>query len=112
MADDRSFQEMLEYRIALLKLESAFEACSRFGEKNKQSFYEEVRNRLAQHNSSDHANAFATAERSSRFNDRCLALADMAPTAEIQRFLLSIVEFCDANPDIDDTVAGLRKRSA
>jgi hypothetical protein len=112
MANERSFQEMLEYRIALLKLESAFEACSRFGEKNKQSFYEEARNRLSQHNSSGNAEAFSTVEKSSRFSDRCLELADRAPTDEIRRFLLSIVEFCDANPDIEDTVTGLRKRSA
>ncbi len=36
----------------------------------------------------------------------------MAPTDEIRRFPLSVVEFCDANPDIEDTVMGLRKRLA
>ena len=112
MADERSFQEMLEYRIALLKIESAFEACSRFGGENKQSFYEEVRNRLSQHGVGGHAEAPATVEMSSRFSDRCFELADMAPTDEIRRFLLSVVEFCDANPEIEDTVTGLRKRLA
>jgi len=36
----------------------------------------------------------------------------MAPTDEIRRFLLSVVEFCDANPDIEDTGAELNKRLA
>ena len=112
MADERSFQEMLEYRIALLKIDSAFQACSQFGVENKQAFYEEVQNRLSQHNASGHAEALATVERPSRFSDRCFELADMAPTDEIRRFLLSVVEFCDANPDIEDTVTGLRKRLA
>ena len=112
MTDERSFQEMLEYRIALLKIESAFEACSRFGGENKQLFYEEVRNRLSQHNASGRTEAFAAAERSSLFSDRCFELADMAPTDEIRRFLLSVVEFCDANPDIEDTATVLRKRLA
>ena len=112
MANQPSFQEMLEYRIALLKIESAFEACSQFGRANKQSFYEEVQNRLSQHVASSHAKTLATVERPSRFSDRCFELADMAPTDEIRRFLLSVVEFCDANPDIEDTVTGLRKRLA
>ena len=36
----------------------------------------------------------------------------MAPTDEIRRVLLGVVEFCDANPDIEDAVGGLRKRLA
>ena len=111
MADERSFQEMLEYRIALLKIDSAFEACRQFGGESKQSFYKEVQNRLSQHNAS-HAEALPTVERPSRFSDRCFELADMAPTDEIRRFLLSVVEFCDANPDIEDKGAGLHKRLA
>jgi hypothetical protein len=110
MVDERSFQEMLEYRIALLKIESAFEACSQFGDANKKSFYEEVQNRLCQHIPIGRAEALATVERQSRFSDRCFELADMAPTDEIRRFLLSVVEFCDANPDIEDRVTVLRKR--
>ena len=111
MADERSFQEMLEYRIALLKIDSAFEACRQFGGESKQSFYKEVQNRLPQHNASGHVEG-PTLERPSRFSDRCFELADMAPTDEIRRFLLSVVEFCDANPDIEDAVGGLRKRLA
>jgi|HubBroStandDraft_6_1064221.scaffolds.fasta_scaffold115738_2 hypothetical protein len=112
MADERSFQEMLEYRIALLKIDSAFEACRQFGGESKQSFCKEVQNRLSQHNASGHVEALPTVERPSRFSDRCFELADMAPTDEIRRFLLSVVEFCDANPDIEDAVGGLRKRLA
>jgi hypothetical protein len=44
MTDERSFQEMLEYRLAILKIESAFEACSQFGNANKQAFYGEIKN--------------------------------------------------------------------
>jgi hypothetical protein len=110
MANERSFQEMLEYRIALLKIESAFEACSQFGGANKQSFYEEVQKRLSQHIASGDDNTID--DRPLRFSDRCFELAEMAPTDEIRRFLLSVVEFCDANPDIGDTVMELRKRLA
>jgi hypothetical protein len=106
MTDERSFQEMLEYRLAILKIESAFEACNQFGNANKQAFYEQIKNRLSQHN----ANAPAAIP-SSRFSDRCFELADMAPTDEIRRFLLSVVDFCYSNPDIENDVTVLRKRA-
>lgn len=109
MADERSFQEMLEYRIALLKIESAFEACSQFGNANKRSFYEEVQNRLSQHIGPE--KGAAADKPPSRFSDRCFELAEMAPTEEIQHFLLSVVKFCDANPDIEDIDTGLRRRA-
>jgi hypothetical protein len=92
-----SFEEMLAYRIALLKIDSAFEACTQFGNANKQAFCDEVKSRLSQHN----ANGGAANKPPSRFSDRCFELADMAPTDDIRRFLLSVVEFCDANPDIE-----------
>jgi hypothetical protein len=53
MANVRSFEEMLNYRIALLKIDSAFEACNQFGDANKQAFYEEIRSRLSQDNAND-----------------------------------------------------------
>ncbi len=106
----RSFEEMLAYRIALLKIDSAFEACRQFGKANKKSFFEEIRNRLSQQNADGHAEALVAADRApSLFSDRCFELADMAPTDEIRRFLLSVVEFCDANPHIENTGAGLHK---
>ena len=107
---ERSFEEMLAYRIALLKIDSAFEACSQFGNANKQAFYEEIKNRLSQHNANGHAEAGAAIP-PSRFSDRCFELADMAPTDEIRRFLLSVVDFCYTNPDIEDDVRVLRKRA-
>jgi hypothetical protein len=110
MTDERSFQEMLEYRLAILKIESAFEACSQFGNANKQAFYEEIKNRLSQHNANGQGEARAAIP-PSRFSDRCFELADMAPTDEIRRFLLSVVDFCYANPDIEDDVTVLRKRA-
>jgi hypothetical protein len=113
MTNVRSFGEMLNYRIALLKIDSAFEACSQFGNANKQAFYEEIRSRLSQDNAHGQVEALVVADRPpSRFSDRCFELAEMAPTDEIRRFLLSVVEFCDANPDIEDTGAGLHKRLA
>jgi hypothetical protein len=115
MTNIRSFEEMLNYRIALLKIDSAFEACSQFGNANKEAFYQEVKNRLSQHNANDDDDAEARAapdKPPSLFSDRCFELAEMAPTIEIRRFLLSVVEFCDANPDIADTGAGLHKRLA
>jgi hypothetical protein len=113
MTNLRSFEEMLNYRIALLKIDSAFEACSQFGNANKQAFYAEVKNRLSQHNANDDAEARAATDKPpSLFRDRCFELAEMAPTDEIRRFLLSVVEFCDANPDIEDTGAELHKRLA
>ena len=110
MTNERSFEEMLAYRIALLKIDSAFEACSRFGNANKQAFYEEIENRLSQHNANDLAEAGAAIP-PARFSDRCFELADMAPTDEIRRFLLSVVDFCYANPDVEDDVRVLRKRA-
>ena len=110
MTNERSFEEMLAYRIALLKIDSAFEACSRFGNANKQAFYEEIENRLSQHNANDLAEAGAALS-PAQFSDRCFELADMAPTDEIRRFLLSVVDFCYANPDIEDDVRVLRKRA-
>ena len=110
MTNERSFEEMLAYRIALLKIDSAFEACSQFGNDNKQAFYEEIKNRLSQHNANGHAEGPAAVP-PSRFSDRCFELADMAPTDEIRRFLLSVVDFCYANPDIEDDVTALRRRA-
>jgi hypothetical protein len=105
---ERSFEEMLAYRIALLKIDSAFEACSQFGNTNKQAFYEEIKNRLSQRNANGLAEVRATVDKPpSRFSDRCFELADMAPTDEIRRFLLSVVEFCDANPDIEDAESSI-----
>jgi hypothetical protein len=113
MTNVRSFEEMLNYRIALLKIDSAFEACSQFGEANKHAFYEEIRNRLSRHNVNGHAETLVATDRPpSLFSDRCFELAEMAPTNEIRRFLLSVVEFCDANPDTQDAGAGLHKRQA
>jgi hypothetical protein len=113
MANVRSFEEMLNYRIALLKIDSAFEACNQFGDANKQAFYEEIRSRLSQDNANDDAEVRAATDKSpSLFSDRCFELAEMAPTDEIRRFLLSVVEFCHANPDIEDTGAELHKRLA
>jgi hypothetical protein len=94
MTDERFFQEMLEYRLAILKIESAFEACTRFGKANKKAFYEEIRDRLSPHGANGRAEALAAADDAQpRFSDRC-ELADMAPTDEIRRFLLSVVDFC------------------
>jgi hypothetical protein len=110
---ERSFEEMLAFRIALLKIDSAFEACSLFGKANQKAFYEEIRNRLSQHNANGLAETLAATDKPpSLFSDRCFELAEMAPTDEIRRFLLSVVEFCDANPDIEDKGAGLHKRLA
>jgi hypothetical protein len=112
MTDERLFQEMLEYRLAILKIESAFEACTQFGKANKKAFYEEIRDRLSQHGANGRAEALAAADDAQpRFSDRCFELADMAPTDEIRRFLLSVVDFCYANPDIEDDVTVLRKRA-
>jgi hypothetical protein len=105
MTDERSFQEMLEYRLAILKIESAFETCNQFGKANKKASYEEIRHQLSQHSLNGHADA------QPRFSDRCFELADMAPTDEIRRFLLSVVDFCYANLDIEDNVTVLRKRA-
>jgi hypothetical protein len=103
---------MLAYRIALLKIDSAFEACSHFGNANKQAFYDEVKNRLSPHNANEGAEARAATDKpTSLFSDRCFELADMAPTDEIRRFLLSVVDFCYANPDIENDVTVLRKRA-
>ena len=114
MTNIRSFEEMLNYRIALLKIDSAFEACSQFENANKEAFYQEVKNRLSQHNANDDdAETRASTDKPpSLFSDRCFELAEMAPTNEIRRFLLSVVEFCDANPDIVETGVGLHKRLA
>jgi hypothetical protein len=105
---ERSFEEMLAYRIALLKIDSAFGACSQFGYPNRQAFYAEVKNRLSLRNANGDADAHATTDKPpSRFSDRCFELAEMAPTNEIRHHLLSVVEFCDANPAIDDAQSSI-----
>jgi hypothetical protein len=106
--NERSFEEMLARRIALLKIDSAFEACSQFGFANRQVFYAEVKNRLSLHNANGDADARAATDKLiSRLSDRCLALADMVPTDEIRHYLLSVVDFCD----IEDGVTESHRRA-
>lgn len=42
------FDEVVEYRIAVRRFESAFEACERLPHENRQLLLKEVANRLAQ----------------------------------------------------------------
>jgi hypothetical protein len=46
---ERSFKEKLALQIAIRKIDSVFEACSRFDEKDKKILFEVIRNLLLQH---------------------------------------------------------------
>jgi hypothetical protein len=97
MADGgRSFKEKLEYQIALRKIESAFEACSKFGEADKQSLYEEIGNQLFQHVPRGPSEVPASVDEAQpRFSDRCLELADVAPSDDIREVLIRIADWCE-----------------
>jgi hypothetical protein len=45
----RSFKEKLALQIAIRKIDSVFEACSKFDEKDKKILFEIIRNLLLQH---------------------------------------------------------------
>ena len=45
----RSFKEKLSLQIAIRKIDSVFEACSKFDEKDKKILFEVIRNLLLQH---------------------------------------------------------------
>ena len=46
---ERSFKEKLALQIAIRKIDSVFEACSKFDEKDKKILFEVIRNLLLQH---------------------------------------------------------------
>ena len=46
---ERSFKEKLALQIAIHKIDSVFEACSKFDEKDKKILFEIIRNLLLQH---------------------------------------------------------------
>jgi hypothetical protein len=46
---ERSFKEKLALQIAIRKIDSVFESCSRFDEKDKRILFEVIRNLLLQH---------------------------------------------------------------
>lgn len=104
--DERSFKERLEVQIALRKIDSAFEACNKLAEVDKQSLYEEIGNRLLQHIAhrptaiDDPIEIPAPAAVTPpRFKDCCLELAGVAPTDDIREVLLSIADLCEETPE-------------
>jgi hypothetical protein len=46
---ERSFKEKLALQIAIRKIDSVFEACSKFDEKDRKILFEVIRNLLLQH---------------------------------------------------------------
>jgi hypothetical protein len=46
---ERSFKEKLALQIAIRKIDSVFEVCSKFGEKDRKILFEVIRNLLLQH---------------------------------------------------------------
>jgi hypothetical protein len=98
MADGKkSFKDKLEFQIALRKIDSAFEACNRFEGADKKTLFEAIGNLLFQHARPDHVEAPTTSDEAPPlFSDRCLELADVAPTDEIREVLLKIADWCQA----------------
>jgi hypothetical protein len=104
--DERSFKERLEVRIALRKIDSAFDACNKLAEVDKQSLYGEIGNRLLQHIARGPTATHDPTEIPApaavtppRFRDCCLELAGVAPTDDIRDVLLSIADLCEEMPE-------------
>ena len=99
MADgEKSFKDKLEFKIALRKIDSAFEACSRFEGTDKKTLFEAIGNLLFQHAPPVPVETPPTLsdEAPPLFSDRCLELASVAPTDEIREVLLKIADWCQA----------------
>lgn len=94
---EKSFKDKLEFQIALRKIDSAFEACSRFEGADKKTLFEAIGNLLFQHAPPVPVETPTTSdEEPPLFSDRCLELADVAPTDEIREVLLKIADWCQA----------------
>jgi hypothetical protein len=94
---EKSFKDKLEFQIALRKIDSAFEACSRFEGADKKTLFEAIGNLLFQHAPPVPVETPpSTDEAPALFSDRCLELAGVAPTDEIREVLLKIADWCQA----------------
>ena len=103
---EQSFREKLEYKIALRKINSAFEACSKFEAEDKKMLLEVMGNLLLQHDPSSAVETLRPDEVSPLFSDRCLELAGVAPTDEIREVLLKIADWCQTELEpIEDPAA-------
>jgi hypothetical protein len=106
IGDEKNFKDKLEFQIALRKIDSAFEACSRFEGEDKKALFEAIGNLLFQHAppdpletpaSSDKAPPLSSSDKAPPlFSHRCLELAGAAPTDEIREVLLKIADWCQA----------------
>jgi hypothetical protein len=97
IGDEKSFKDKLEFQIALRKIDSAFEACSRFEGEDKKALFEAIGNLLFQHAPPDPLETPASSDKAPPlFSHRCLELAGAAPTDEIREVLLKIADWCQA----------------
>jgi hypothetical protein len=98
----RPFRERVELRIAHHKVADVFETCSKFGEPDKRTLFEEISKRLLQHMPPARVGAALAASASpSSFADRCLDLAAIAPNDKIRNVLLTIASICEAESKTD-----------
>jgi hypothetical protein len=112
MADgEKSFKDKLEFQIALRKIESAFEACSRFEGADKKTLFDAIGNLLFQHAPPVLVEPpTSTDEAPPLFSDRCLELAGIAPTDEIREVLVRIADWCQAELEPQQNAASHSSR--
>jgi hypothetical protein len=93
----RSFKEKLALKIVLLKIDSIFEECSKFEERDKKILLEVIGNLLLQHmRQLPHIRAAKTSTPADDAPPRIRELADTATTDGIRQVLLSIADLCEA----------------
>jgi len=103
---EKSFKDKLEFQIALRKIDSAFEACSRFEGADRQTLFETIGNLLCQHAPPVPVETPLSADEAPLlFCDRCLELAGAAPTEEIREVLLKIADWCQAELEPEQNAA-------
>jgi hypothetical protein len=84
----RSFKEKLALQIALRRIDTIFEECSKFEERDRKILFEAIRSLLL-HNHSH-------TETPARTDEAPLQLADTAPIDGVRETLSSIADLCEA----------------
>jgi hypothetical protein len=94
---ERSFKEKLALQIVLRKIDSIFEECSKFEEKDKKILFEVMGTLLIQHmRELSHIRAAKSSAPADETPPQIRELADTAPTDGVRQVLLSIADLCEA----------------
>ena len=94
---ERPFKERLALQIVVRKIDSIFEECSKFEEKDKKILFEVLGNLLLQHmRQLPHARAAKTSTPIDETPPQIRELADTAPTDDVRQVLQSVADLCEA----------------